>query len=180
MTERQFDESGPEDLDERSAGDGYPEAEFRQAVSQVKESVMNAGAQIKEEARQRAQSLFADQKRRAVSELESIADALRQSGRRLKEQEQEGMAHYADRFADRVERISEVVRDKDIGHLVGEVETFARRQPALFLVGAFAAGFFVARLIKSTTGESPLESRAERAKEYDEEVFVGEGMPYTS
>jgi HSP20 family molecular chaperone IbpA len=53
--------------------------------------------------------------------------------------------------ADGLERIAERVREQDFSALWYQVESFARRQPGLFLGGAFAAGFALARFVKSAT-----------------------------
>jgi hypothetical protein len=46
------------------------------------------------------------------------------------------------------------LRDKSMDQLVGEVETFVRREPVLFLTGAFALGFFASRFFKSSSPDN--------------------------
>jgi hypothetical protein len=60
------------------------------------------------------------------------------------------VAQVAEQAAERVERVSGYLREKDIDQLVREAEDFARRQPALFLGGAFALGVLGARFLKSS------------------------------
>jgi len=56
-------------------------------------------------------------------------------------------AHYADRAAAQIDRLSETVRSRQFGEMVTDAEDFARRQPALFIAVAVAAGFVIGRLL---------------------------------
>lgn len=55
---------------------------------------------------------------------------------------------YADQLQHRVQRLAQRVEDDGFDGLVGEVRTFARRRPGLFLASAAAAGFVAGRLIR--------------------------------
>ena len=46
--------------------------------------------------------------------------------------------------------VADVVRERDMRELVGEVENFARRQPTLFFGGAMILGFAALRFLKSS------------------------------
>ena len=51
--------------------------------------------------------------------------------------------------ANRLEQLSKYIREKDPKQLLGDVQNFGRRRPALLVGGAFLLGFAGARLIKS-------------------------------
>jgi hypothetical protein len=53
--------------------------------------------------------------------------------------------------ADQVERLSTYLRDSSFEDVIREAEDMARRQPLLFLGGAFLAGFLGARFLKSSS-----------------------------
>jgi hypothetical protein len=105
------------------------------------------------------------QKDRAAEGLGSVAQALRQTGQQLQGQNQEAFTSYIDRAASQVDRFSTYLQQKDMGQLVYDVERFARRQPALFLGGAFVLGLLGARFLKSSSpeqasmGSYPITSR---------------------
>jgi hypothetical protein len=101
-------------------------------------------------ARRQVASSMASQKDRAAVGLGSVAQALRQTGQQLREQDQAGVTDYIDRAASQVERVSGYLQGRDVGQLVDDVEDFARRQPALFLGGAFVLGLLGARFLKSS------------------------------
>jgi hypothetical protein len=61
------------------------------------------------------------------------------------------VAQYADKMADQVERFSNQLRDKDVEQFISDAQDLARRQPGIFIGGAFALGVFLARFIKSSS-----------------------------
>jgi hypothetical protein len=48
--------------------------------------------------------------------------------------------------------LSATLRDRDVRELVQDAQQFARRQPAIFVGAAFAAGVLAARFMKSSGG----------------------------
>jgi hypothetical protein len=52
--------------------------------------------------------------------------------------------------ADGLERLSGTLRSRDVDSLLGDVQSFARSQPALFFGAALAGGFLAARFLASS------------------------------
>ena len=100
--------------------------------------------------RDTATAQLTSQKNRATDGLGSISQAVRQSTHQLRDQEHDVIAHYVEQAADQIDRFSQRMRDKDVGDLVRDVQQMARRQPALFIGGAFAVGLIAARFFKSS------------------------------
>src|SRR5215216_4859667 len=121
-------------------------------MDQAKQTTGNVVGQVKEQAATRLDR----QKETAAAGLSSVADAVRQVGQNLRGQGEEQSpvvqyaAQYGDKAAEQIERLTEYLRRHDAGQLVREVEGFARRQPALFLGGAFLLGLAGARFLKSS------------------------------
>ena len=59
-------------------------------------------------------------------------------------------AHYIRQASEHIHGVADAVRERDLRDLVGEVETFARRQPTLFFGGAMILGFAALRFLKSS------------------------------
>lgn len=118
------------------------------------------------EARQSVRSSVAHQQEAAAEGIGDMAGALRAAARQLGGQRKDTVANLADYAADGLERLSGTLRTKDLDTLVRDVETFARRQPALFFGAAVAAGFLAIRFLKSSR-EHP-----------DTEVTERTGRPY--
>ena len=100
--------------------------------------------------RQTAAAQLTSQKTRATEALGSVAAALRQSSEPLRDNNQAMIADYAGKAADQLEQFSARVRERDLTELMDDVNGFARRQPALFVGAAFAAGVLAARFLKSS------------------------------
>ena len=105
---------------------------------------------IVDRVRQTAAAQLTTQKSRATEALGSVAAAIRQSGQPLRDNNQPMLAEYAGRAADQLEQFSTRLRDRDLTELMDDAKRFARRQPALFVGAAFAAGVLAARFLKSS------------------------------
>jgi len=64
---------------------------------------------------------------------------------------------YTETLSQQVEKLSGYLERQDLSGLMSDVERFARRNPAIFLGGAFALGILAARFLKSST---PAPNRA--------------------
>jgi hypothetical protein len=59
-------------------------------------------------------------------------------------------ARYIRQASEQIQSVADVVRERDVRELMGEVESFARRQPTLFFGGAMVLGFAALRFLKSS------------------------------
>jgi len=100
--------------------------------------------------RQGATSQLGTQKDRATDGIGSVAQAVRQTTQQLREQRHETIARYVDEAASQLERVSQRLREKDVGELMDDAQRFARRRPAVFIGSAFALGIIGARFFKSS------------------------------
>jgi hypothetical protein len=116
----------------------------------VLQQASQKAGEVVDQARTQVMTKLDDQKERATGNLESVSQALRQTGQQLRDQDQGPFGQFAEGAADMVYRFSGYLNQRDIHQIVGEVESFARRQPALFLGGAFALGLIAARFLKSS------------------------------
>ena len=100
--------------------------------------------------REQATSQLNTQKNKATDGLGTVASAVRQTTDRLRSDNHDTVARYAEQAADQIERLSDRIRDKDIGELLNDAQRLARQRPALFVGGAFAVGLLGARFMKSS------------------------------
>lgn len=108
------------------------------------------GGRMASRARARMQSVLSDRKNKAAESMGAVSDAFRTVSQRLRDQNQEAMARYADKAAANVDRFSGYLQQHDAEHIINEAEDFVRRRPVLVIGSAFAAGFLVARFLKSS------------------------------
>ncbi|HET8632325.1 MAG TPA: hypothetical protein VFL91_33275 [Thermomicrobiales bacterium] len=125
--------------------------QVQQKASQAADQVQDKAGQVADQARQQATAQLASQKERATGGLGTVAHAMRETGDHLRDQDQDTVAGYADQAADQVERLATYLRQRNVNELIGDAQDFARRQPALFLTGAFALGVLGARFLKSSS-----------------------------
>jgi hypothetical protein len=125
------------------------------AKEQAKNLASDAKDQAKDmanQARDHVQQLVGQQKDQAAERLGSLAEALREAGRKLNEGEKAGdFGQYADRAAQQVERFSGYLRENDLRGFVRDTENFARRRPEVFLGGTLIAGLMLARFLKASS-----------------------------
>jgi hypothetical protein len=105
---------------------------------------------IVDRVRHTAAAQLTSQKTRATDTLGSVAAAIRQSSQPLRDNNQAMLADYAGKAADQLEQFSTRLRERNLTELMDDAKRFARRQPALFVGAAFAAGVLAARFLKSS------------------------------
>jgi YHS domain-containing protein/ElaB/YqjD/DUF883 family membrane-anchored ribosome-binding protein len=105
-------------------------------------------------ARTKLESMISDKKSKAAEQIVSLSNAFRSVSQQLKDQQQETIARYADSAALRVDRFSGYLQQTDAKQIIREAEDFVRRRPGLVIGSAFAAGFFMARFLKSSKAVS--------------------------
>lgn len=116
------------------------------AKREMGETTEKVARQVKDQVRANATG----QKDAAARQMEGFAHALETASGDLRQRGQDFAAQYVDQAAGGLSRASDAVRERDLDDLIGTVEDFARRQPVAFLGGALAAGFGLARLMKSS------------------------------
>ncbi len=84
---------------------------------------------------------------KGATDLGNVAKALHQTSKEL---EGNLASPYVEKAADELDRISQFLRTKDVGDIVKTVEVYARREPLMFLGGAFALGVIGARFLKAS------------------------------
>jgi hypothetical protein len=143
-----------------------------EARDEIRREVGGKAESLKEEAKARAGRLLDDAKERARSAIDErkeglaqdvgdFAHALRASASDLQNHHKGYVAQYVEQAASSVEQIADTLHRQDLQDLMRRTEDFARRQPGLFIGGAVAAGFALARFLKSSAERRVAEEREE-------------------
>jgi hypothetical protein len=116
-------------------------------------------AQAAETAKEEARRIASRQKEAGADRLGEVAGAVHGAARSL-EAGMPQMASYVHDAAVRLEDAARTLRTRNVDDLMGEINRFARSQPALFFGGAMLAGFALTRFLKSTApnGSGPKAS----------------------
>ncbi len=122
----------------------------QEKAGQVAEQASEQATAFFGHAQEKVKQTLNEQKGRGVEELSGLAQAVRQTSQQLRQQNKAGMAGYAEQAAEQVDRVIHYADSHDVGELLEDAETFARRHPEGFLGGAFVLGLIAGRFMKST------------------------------
>lgn len=118
----------------------------KSAMSGVKEKLVNQGGDKVDAA-----------STTAGDSLRQVADQLRNAGDNLGEDQ--GWAKQAfSQGAQGLERVSGYLRDGRLDDFTRDLQSFARNNPAAFLAGSVAVGFFAARVAKTAAEHATSDS----------------------
>ena len=87
----------------------------------------------------------------AANGISHIAESIRKVGADMQESQPQ-IAGVADTAAEQAERLATYLQQTDAREIIRTVEGVARRQPLVFLGGAFLLGLAASRLVKAGTG----------------------------
>ena len=106
-----------------------------------------AAKEIATQATSRVQTAMDEQKIAGADYLGTIAQAVHRAAGEFQTEVPQA-AQYIRQAAGQIENVANAVRDRNVRELVGEVQSFARRQPTVFFGGAVIFGFACASLFQ--------------------------------
>ncbi|MEV8463054.1 ATP synthase subunit B family protein [Streptomyces griseosporeus] len=160
----------------------------RQAAGQVASTAVQQAKEVADEARQQAGSVVQELRSRALDEAEGqsrrAAGVLRQWAQDLAELAENAPSDsparsVAAQAADRGHRAADYVDKQGVEGMVGDLQSFARRRPGLFLGGALLAGLAVGRLgkVAGKAAQSGDGGREQSASAVQPQYSVDPDMP---
>jgi hypothetical protein len=117
-------------------------------VNAVLGEAKNLASELGNQAKEKVSKTVGKRWEESAMQLSGIADTLRQKGGEL---EGSMFAPVVNQAAAQIDRAAEFVMDADVDQVVRSTEGFARREPLLFVGGAFTLGLLVARFFKSAS-----------------------------
>lgn len=121
------------------------------ALKTTIEDVREEGRQFAAEAKATALRAAEEQKSRAAEFVRDVSGALHKGCDELRERGRVQSAEYIGLAADELDRLSGRMAGQEVGSLLGEIESFARRRPGLMFGAALLAGFGVIRFAMSAS-----------------------------
>lgn len=132
---------------------------MRAAADELKDAAWEQGRTMFDGARRQAASYADDRKNEAAESVSGLAASLRETGQSFGERP--NLRSFVDGAADGLEQLADGLRERSFTELYGEAEAYARRSPLVVGAVAAAAGFLLARFIKSSADD--LSEAAARA-----------------
>jgi ElaB/YqjD/DUF883 family membrane-anchored ribosome-binding protein len=150
---RDFTSSTDDESDVGDSGNGLEKA--KDTAETLLGHARTAAVDAYDTVTEKASSTIDERKVGLADGLSSVADSIRQAGEGLSKNKGQHpvtgySAQYAKTAADKIETVAEYIETKDLKDMARDVEGFARRNPAIFLAGAFVLGMAAARVFKST------------------------------
>jgi len=143
-----------------------PSSSAAGATPKVVENEQNRGSELLKQAKtatgeaydtvaEKASTTFQEKKLGLTSGLNSIADGIRRAGDALTQTQDQNYiteysARYADTAAQKLQQAARYFESSDFQTMRRDTEGFAKRNPAIFLGGAFVLGMLAARFLKSS------------------------------
>lgn len=134
--------------DEQGATD-QAEEKAAQAADQAKEKAGQAADQAKSRARQEVDT----RSTQAGEQVSSMAEALRSTSEKLREEGRDGPAQAADRAAEQAHKVGSYLTDSNSDRILSDAEDFARSKPWAVLAGGVALGIVAARFLKASSSD---------------------------
>jgi hypothetical protein len=116
--------------------------------------VVDKGAGVAEDVKDRTVLEAERQKNRAAAQIEQAAQSAHHAADALREGQQTWLADLVQRGADELASFAESLHSNNLQEILSGIESFARRQPALFAGASIAAGFAVTRMARAATEQA--------------------------
>lgn len=120
-----------------------------------KESLKQTASEALSQIKEKTTDVLSEQKGNLTSGLTSVAESIRQVSDSLRENDDSNKigkitSQYGSDFARQLDKFSRYIENADFEDLANDVKNYARRQPALFIGGAFTLGLLAARFLKTS------------------------------
>ena len=137
-------------------GSGAPNEGAKTLMDQAKSTAGEAYDKVAE----KATSTLEEKKAGFTDGLTTVAYSIRKAGDSLNNSKDQSYvteysAHYADAAAQKLEQTARYFQNNDLKGMARDAEDYARRNPAIFLGGAFVLGVLAARFFKSSPVPPP-------------------------
>jgi hypothetical protein len=128
------------------AGESWKNVQSLAADAASKVADKSAG--VAEDVMDRARWEAGRQKNRAAAQVEQAAQSAHHAADALRDGQQTWLADLVQRGADELGSFAERLHSNNLQEILSGIESFARRQPALFAGASIAAGFALTRMAR--------------------------------
>lgn len=109
----------------------------------------------------RAEEIVNEQKRRAATEIASLAGMVRNAAECIEQGNRGAVTDYAASMANGIDRFANRLRTSSWRVLAADLDGFGRRWPAMFMASSAALGFVVGRMLMTSGEDGTAPTRGE-------------------
>ncbi len=142
------------------------------AVSGAAAKVSESAKDVASRAADSASRMASERKSEAADRVSSLGSAIHDSARSLEEQDP-NIAWLTHQAADRIERVADYVRQRDLATLSHDVEDWARRHPVAFFGGMAVLGVVIGAAVKTARHSVSAASGESRSSEFEPRASYG-------
>ena len=135
----------------------------KRARKQVKRQVNDVVKAIVDTVHEEAERFFDERRDRAASKVEKVGKLVHQASHALHAVRMDGVADAIDSAAERVESLSDYIKDRNLNDIIQDAGDVVNQHKALAIGGLFVTGFAIARFLKAS------EANIEQDDEADED-----------
>lgn len=131
------------------------------ALKEVRDAAFSAASSVRDAATEEANEAVVRGKEGVAGHIDALVSAIEASARELHSHDSP-LAAAADSVARSLRSTAQHLHEQNPAGLAGEVSSFARTHPLMFILGSAAAGFALARVTKA--GDTAENARKETAQ----------------
>lgn len=109
---------------------------------------------LRDDLRNRTEKLTSSGIASTATEFGRLGSAFHAAADKLQENN-DYLAGFMDNLADKLDNVSNYIKERDSNDLLHNLEDFAQKNPYLTIGGMFVAGMAVSRLLKAETSNTP-------------------------
>ena len=149
----------------RGAARQEAEGAVRLEARAVKEQAVEKVAEVSRRLRDEGERLLSQQKSRAADGLQGIGSSIHDAAGRLTAGPLEPVTPFVEAAAERVNRASEYLAEREVAELLEDAQAVLLRRPQWFLGGMFVTGLLLARFVKASAAAPEAPRRTARPRE---------------
>ncbi|MCA9108993.1 MAG: hypothetical protein KDA52_03515 [Planctomycetaceae bacterium] len=138
-------------VDDAKAGAQRTAAAIKSEAASMVDDVQTVAADAAQGMKVEGHDFLDRQKRRAADEVSHFEAAIRRASETLRAEDDDNLADYADRAAEKLSRVKSYLHRKKLGDVLCDVENAARQRPELVFGGLLVAGLAAARFLKASS-----------------------------
>lgn len=121
----------------------------------MRDKIGEKTADLRSQATDKAREYATQGKDKAVTALDNVVQLVDEAAGTIDEKVGDQYGAYARRASESISSLAATLRDKDVDELFRDARDMVRKSPAIAIGVAAAAGFLIARVVKSASAPAP-------------------------
>jgi hypothetical protein len=133
-----------------------------------REKLKSDTSEVMDKAKQAGEQRLGAGKQTAAAQAHKVAGVFDQASSQFRQDDLPKFAEYASEIGNSIKNFADNLQNRSINDLVEDTRGFARRNPAMFLLGSIALGVAVSRFLKASATHPQQRYESERIEPHRE------------